>query len=536
MTNKEIADNINMLAKLMELHGENPFKIKTYANAYLSLRKIASPLEDLSANDLEKLPNIGKSVSSKIQELINTGSISELKSLKEKTPEGIIELLQIKGLGPKKVDVLWKSLGIESVGELLYACQENRLIELRGFGQKTQENLIKLLNYHLESKGKWLLGHCYDQAIELEALLKNRNPELEISLVGGLKMWNQVVDGIDLLASEAPHLDGIKNLELDENGEYRYENIPLRIQMCTKKEYPFYKFKNTCEDDFFDQLNMTLHWKNEEEIFQFNQLYFIPTERRYGIDVIQEYRNGETDLIDFGDIKGVIHTHSTYSDGINTIEEMAIKARDEGYSYIAITDHSKSATYANGLSIERVEMQWREIDTLNQKLDGIKILKSIESDILNDGHLDYDNDILNGFDFVIASIHSNLKMDEEKATARLIAAIEQPFTHILGHPTGRLLLSREGYPIDHKKIIDACAANNVSIEINASPYRLDIDYRWLQYCMEKNVKISINPDAHSTEAINYIKWGIMTARKGGLKREFCLNYNAVDEFLKILNK
>ena len=241
-------------------------------------------------------------------------------------------------------------------------------------------------------------------------------------------------------------------------------------------------------------------------------------------------------MINLGDIKGVIHTHTTWSDGLHSTREMAKMAQHLGYQYIGISDHSKAAFYANGLKEDRVQAQWDEIDALNGEFFNFKILKSIECDILNDGALDYSDDILRGFDFVIASVHSVLKMNEEKATARLIKAVENPFVSILGHPTGRLLLSREGYPIDHKKVIDACAANKVAIEMNASPYRLDLDWTWIPYAREKGVLISVNPDAHTCEGIKDIRYGVLAARKGRLDTEGCLNARDLDGFLDSMKK
>ncbi|MEL6720569.1 MAG: PHP domain-containing protein, partial [Bacteroidota bacterium] len=241
-------------------------------------------------------------------------------------------------------------------------------------------------------------------------------------------------------------------------------------------------------------------------------------------------------LIQDQDIKGVLHVHTTASDGAHTLADMCAYAQSLGYEYIGITDHSKSAFYASGLKIDELEEQWNVIDELNSKLAPFKIFKGIESDILNDGRLDYEEEILKQFDFIIASVHSNLKMDEAKATQRLITAIENPYTTILGHPTGRLLLSRKGYPIQHKKVIDACAANNVHIELNANPYRLDLDWTWIPYALNKGVKIAINPDAHSKEGIHDIHFGVEVARKGGLTKEDCLNALTLSDFEQILAK
>jgi DNA polymerase (family 10) len=237
-------------------------------------------------------------------------------------------------------------------------------------------------------------------------------------------------------------------------------------------------------------------------------------------------------IVQPSDINGIVHNHSTWSDGIHTLEEMSLHVRDEGYAYFAICDHSQSAFYANGLQPERVLQQMEEIDTLNRKLAPFRIFKGIESDILNDGSLDYTDDMLAMFDLVVASIHSNLRMDEDKATTRLIKAIENPYTRILGHPTSRLLLARPGYPIDYKKVIDACAANGVVMELNANPQRMDIDYHWLPYCQEKGVMVAINPDAHSRGQVGYVKYGVSTARKGMLKKANCLNTKSLAEFEK----
>jgi len=270
---------------------------------------------------------------------------------------------------------------------------------------------------------------------------------------------------------------------------------------------------------------------SEQEIYRSLGLAYIEPELREGLDEIElAKQNTLPTLITFEDIKGTLHNHSIYSDGVHTLAEMARYCKENlNLEYLGICDHSRTAVYANGLSIERLEEQWTEIDRLNQQMAPFKIFKGIESDILSDGSLDYPDGILAKFDFVVASIHSNLKMDEERATTRLIKAIENPHTTILGHPTGRLLLSRAGYPIDYKKIIDACAANKVVIEINANPLRLDLDWRWHRYALEKGVLLSINPDAHRTEGLLDMHYGVYVARKGGLSKEKCLNAFSLSE-------
>jgi DNA polymerase (family 10) len=286
----------------------------------------------------------------------------------------------------------------------------------------------------------------------------------------------------------------------------------------------------------FDSLD-SKEFFDDEEIYQALNLQYIEPELREGLnEVVFAQQHKIPKLIELEDLKGVLHNHTTYSDGVHTLSEMASYCKDLGYEYLGICDHSKSAFYAQGLSIEKVVEQQKEIDKLNLTFSNFTVLKGIESDILNDGSLDYPEEILKTFDFIVASVHSNLKMTEEKATERLIKAIENPYTSILGHPTGRLLLARPGYPINHKKVIDACAANKVSVELNAHPYRLDIDWRWIWYCLQKNVKVSINPDAHHKDGFHDMYYGICVARKGMLSKEFCLNALPLSELVKEFKK
>ncbi len=293
-----------------------------------------------------------------------------------------------------------------------------------------------------------------------------------------------------------------------------------------KEHYGFLSYK----------IDVAVKYTSEKAIYEAAGFPFIAPELR---DNKLEWKLAENnqlnDLIELKDIKGVVHSHSKYSDGANTLKELATYCKEQGFEYLVISDHSKSAFYANGMKEENIIAQHAEIEELNKQLFPFKIFKSVESDILYDGQLDYTDDVLKTFDLVIASVHSQLKMTEEKAMQRLIKAIENPYTNILGHMTGRLLLSREGYPVDHKKIIDACAANDVCIELNANPYRLDIDYSWIGYCQEKNVLISVNPDAHNLRGVHDIKYGVIAARKGGLLKENTLNSLTKDNFERRIN-
>jgi len=548
MTNKAIAKLFDELAKLMELHGENSFKIRSYQNANITIRKLEDPLAELSDDQIIAIPGVGKAIAEKIREAINTGTFPTLEKFREITPNGVIDLLKIDGLGPKKVDALWKDLEIESPGELLYACNENRLVVLKGFGEKTQTEIKKKTEYYLASKNKFLYKNA---AIELDEFISNiqqKQPELNFQVVGEMRRKLPVVNSIELLVVGENANSFLTKyadilLEAVENEHYikgkSTNGYPIIIYFCATNELGSKLFKYTGPLDYINQFverNKNISFKeidDENQIFVKSNTPFLNPVLRDGILNNESWwQNPPNDLIEVEHIKGIVHNHSTYSDGIHTLKEMADYVRSSGFEYFVITDHSKSAFYANGLKEDMLLQQIEEIKKLNETYTNFKIFSGIESDILWDGQLDYADEILNQLDVVVASVHSILKMDIDKATERLIKAIEHPATRVLGHPTGRLLLSREGYPINHKKVIDACAANNVVIEVNANPLRLDIDWQWIPYCTEKGVKISINPDAHNKMSIHDIKYGVFAAQKGGLTKSNCLNTKNLQEFSK----
>lgn len=543
MNNKEIARAFSNLADLMELHNQNPFKVRSYANAYISLRKIENPLADMEESDIASVKGVGNSVAKKVKELLETGKMEALESLKEITPVGIQQILSIRGIGPKKVKQVWKELGAESPGELLYACYENRLVELNGFGFKTQENYKEKIEYFLDSQEKSLFASIEDDVIELHEFFKEHFPGQKCHWVGELARKVPVITHSEFILEKPvtrgkiEELSGIEVLSWEEShAEIRYkEKVKLKIHFYESDVYEFNRFKLTGDAAFIkswaSKFEEASKVDSQDQIFTSVGLPVIPPEIMEGertFDLIM--KNGVPNLIDLPDIKGILHNHSTYSDGLHSLKDMSDYVRDRGFAYFGICDHSQSAFYANGMKPDRVLEQFSEIDKLNAEMSPFKVFKGIESDILNDGSLDYEDEILEQFDFVVASVHSNLRMDEQKATSRLITAVENPYTRILGHPTSRLLLSREGYPIDYRKVIDACSANGVVIELNANPLRLDLDYKWIPYAMEKNVQIAINPDAHSKEAIHLVRFGVLAARKGWLSTEMCLNTLSVDEF------
>ncbi|MDN3588897.1 helix-hairpin-helix domain-containing protein [Pedobacter aquatilis] len=548
MENKTIARTLRLLSQLMELHEENPFKIKSIANAYFKVDKLPFALKDTPIEEIDKIDGIGKGLASKIIELLQTGELKELTDILQQTPEGIIEMLGIKGIGPKKILIIWRDLNIESIGELYYACNENRLIEAKGFGLKTQEEIKKAIEFKLAANGRFLFAQVESFADsildELSRWLIGVDHHASIAFAGQYRRACEIIDeleivicteDIDRVIFELPNFEKL-SLIAGEEAFITTTEAGLRIKIIVVEKADFYLewFKLTGNAEHVQKVLALASdgpFVNEQEIYSKAGLAFIEPELREDFDEIELAKvNQLPTLIKYDDLKGSLHNHSTWSDGVHTLEQMAVYCKDMlNLQYLGICDHSKTAVYAKGLNEQRVFGQHREIDELNKKLAPFKIFKGIESDILSDGSLDYADEILKTFDFVVASVHSNLRMDEAKATARLLKAIENPYTTILGHPTGRLLLSRAGYPIDYKKIIDACAANNVVIEINANPLRLDLDWRWHRYALEKGVLLSINPDAHRTEGFHDMKYGILVARKGGLSAEKCLNAFSLEE-------
>ena len=531
--NSFIADQFSLLAKLMDIHCENSFKAKAYSSAAFTIDKLPQQLSEISLNKLSSIKGIGDSAAKKVNEIFERGEIVALTELISKTPQGIMQMLNIKGIGPKKIAVIWKEMGIESIGELLYACNENRLTLYKGFGEKTQKSLQESIEYLLNNIGSYLYAQIETFALKLDDDLKKQFKLNQFLLTGDFKRHLETIDKIEW-GTDAPEA-ALQTYLLEHNfvtekidneiSVYKgtEENILLHFYHTELKQLYHKQFITSCSEEFLSAWNAKFSFDNlndytsEEEIFERTKVQYIPVFLRESATIINKgIDNSLPDVIQPKDITAIIHSHSKWSDGNNTLEEMASAAIAKGLQYLVISDHSKTAFYANGLTEERLKAQHAEIKELNEKLKPFKFFKSIESDILNDGNLDYSDEVLNSFDIVIASIHSNLKMSEEKAMMRLLNAIKNPFTSIIGHCTGRLLLSRAGYPVNHTKIIDACAEYNVVIELNAHPRRLDMDWRHLHYCIEKNVLISIDPDAHSIGAFNDVKYGVLAAQKAGI--------------------
>ncbi|SNX53978.1 DNA polymerase/3'-5' exonuclease PolX [Thermoanaerobacterium sp. RBIITD] len=567
MDKKIIVDILNEIGLLLELKGENPFKSRAYYNAARTIEVLDEDIETLVKEDrLKDVKGIGDALNKKLTELINTGKLQYYENLKESIPKGLIEMLKIPGLGPKKIKALYDKLKITTIGELEYACIENRLVELPGFGEKTQKKILDGIQFIKQFSGQHLFVEAYDDAIKLKQYLLDSGLVIRCEIAGSLRRKKEIVKDIDILAtSDNPgKLMDIFALYEDvrdiiAKGETKTSitlksgiNVDLRVVSDSEYPYALHHFTGSKEHNtamrhrarkmgikmneyglFYGE--KLIKCNNEKEIFEKLNLSYIPPELRENMGEIEAAENGLIPLlIEENDIKGIFHVHTTYSDGANLLKEVVDAARKLGYKYIGITDHSKSAFYASGLKGEDVIRQSDEIDELNNIYDDIVILKGIESDILPDGSLDYDEDILKKFDFVIASVHSHFKMTKDDMTERLIKAIKNKYTKILGHPTGRLLLARDSYELDLYRIIDTAAEYGKIIEINASPYRLDLDWRYIKYAKDKGVKFAICPDAHSIDGLHNVFFGIGIARKGWLEAKDVINTYEVEELNEIL--
>lgn len=559
MTNKEIARILRETAALIELTGGNPYRARAFSRAARTLRGLeASAAERLEAGTLTELDGIGTGLAADIGELVTRGSLPLRDELLNAVPPGLLDVLRVKGLGTKKVRTLWKSLDVTSLEELEEAALSGRVAELDGFGPKTQQKIIDNVQLLRQYDAQFRFAEAYTEVQPLLKRLRSLQAVAHADFTGALRRKLETVRRAELivagtdaepiaaalsdyLTDDTPRPEG-DALVFDGRGS---DGLPLRVWLVPPERFGTMQWTLTGAEAhnqaFESMVGSPGVYADEQDLFSDAGLPFIAPELREGRGELDAAADGALpDLITTDDLQGTLHNHSTYSDGVHSLRTMAEAARAMGLSYFGICDHSQSLTIANGLPPERVREQQEEIRALNDTFAAdngppFRIFSGIESDILNDGSLDYEDEVLASFDFVVASIHSGFNMTEAEATERLIRAIENPHTTILGHPTGRLLLVREGYPIDHERIIDACAANEVVIELNANPYRLDVDWRWVRRATERGVLISINPDAHATDELQNVRWGIAVARKGWLTPEHCLNAKSLDEFMSWLN-
>jgi DNA polymerase (family 10) len=624
--NKEkIAEIFEKISELLEIKGDNIFKIRAYLNASRIISQFPGNIEDaVLKGALSKIPGIGKDISSKIEELIKTGRLVYYEELKKSVPEGIFELLKLRGLGPKKTKILYEKLGIKNIADLKTAIEDNKLLYLDGFGEKTVSNLIESIKEYNSFKERYLYPEAQLEAGLIVSYLLEAGGSLisNIEIAGSLRRRLETVGDIDIVAAsksteykniaaeyvhdKADTAAAIRPNKRKNTADYNYnynnndidsaadvssknfttvssaiaevflkydkiahiessgdtkisivlENgmrVDLRLVPPEDYIYALHHFtgsklhneelrsrekKNGYKINEYG-IYKTEHNKiivaDENEFYNVFNMQFIPPELREGTGEIEEaLKHGIPELINIKDIRGVFHVHTSYTDGKESLEEMVKTALEHGYEYIGITDHSVSAYYAHGLSADELNSEIEYIDRLNKQYEGkIRILKGIESDILENGNLDYEDETLAKLDFVIASVHSRFNMHKEDMTARIIKAIKNPYTTMLGHLTGRLLLERKAYEVDISAVIDALSEYKTIVELNANPKRLDIDWRYIKEAVSKSVMLSINPDAHNKEGFDVIENGVNAARKGWTTKNDVLNTYSIDE---VLNK
>ncbi|MFN3194449.1 MAG: DNA polymerase/3'-5' exonuclease PolX [Chlorobiota bacterium] len=562
----EITKILKEVAELLELKGENHFKTRAYTNAANLISEERIDIEKhVKEGTLREIDGIGKALQEKLTDFVENGTMQYHQNLLKEIPSEMVTLSKIKGVGPRKARKLVEQHNVDSVATLKEMAENGELEKIKGFGAKSVQQILNSIEEAASYEGKFRLDTAYNAATDIMELLKESDSIKKASYAGELRRWLEVIEKLDFVVVLNDIDKLVEILSIDFKPEvkndkisftYGHKALPVVLHIADEDNFGLIAHDLSCSPSYlaaFESLrdnafkikenylyngDEKLSIPNEEELYKQMALQYVEPETREEPQALQFANTNELPkLIEESDMKGMLHCHSKWSDGLNTIEEMALEAKALGYSYFAITDHSQTAVYANGLSPERVLAQHREIDELNQKDLGIRILKGIESDILNDGSLDYDEEILEKFDLVVASIHSNFTMSKKDMTDRVIRAVMSPYTTILGHPTGRLLLRRKEYQIDQKAVIDAAAEHKTVIEINANPHRLDLDWRLLGYAKHKGVKIAINPDAHNLRGLQHVKYGVRMARKGWLTHSDIVNTYSYNKFkMTVLSK
>lgn len=575
MDNAEVAAVLNEIGTLLEIQGENPFKCRAYYNAARTLETLSEDITRLvTEKRLGEVAGIGEALQAKITTLVTTSHLPYLDELKASIPAGLPDLLKIPGLGPKKVKAFHLELKISSLDELEAACKDGRVAGLKGFGEKTAKNILDGITQVKSFQGQHLYADVIDRAEEIAGLIRTHMDVIRVSVAGSLRRCKEVIKDIDILASAKDStdlmdafctMDGVTkvlnhgttkssvllegglqcDLRVVQDSQYPYalhhftgskeHNVAMRQLAISKgmKMSEWGLFRRSAETTEGD--GELIPCDDEADIFRELGLQYIPPELRENLGEIEaaaEHRLPR--LVEWGQLHGCFHNHTTETDGRSTFEEMAHCAEDLGFEYFGIADHSKSSTWVNGLSVDRLLRQVEMIRKYNQEDHGCHIFAGVECDILKDGTLDYPDDILSQLDYVVASVHSVMEMTEEEMTRRIIRAIGNPYVTMLGHMTGRLLLKREAYPVNVPQVIDAAAATGTWIELNANPLRFDMDWRHWKSAKEKGVKCVINPDAHHYSQIGYVRLGANIARKGWLEKRDVINTQKLSDVKKAL--
>jgi DNA polymerase (family 10) len=578
MKNDDIASILEEIGMLLELKGENPFKVRAYENAARAIQALTEPVERLLIEKrLSAVKGIGESIQKKIEELVTTGRLAYYEELKSSIPPGLVEMLNIPGLGPKKVKALYEKLGVDSIDKLEAVCTSGKVANLDGFGEKTQIKILQGIAFRRQYASKHLLIAAQAVAHPIYSKLKQHPDVIQCSLAGSVRRWKEIIGDIDfLVSSKKPlkviefftKLDSVQNIIA--RGETKAAvilqgGIQADLRVITESEYPFALayFTGSKEHNIVMRqraidrglrLNeyglfksteetrdpaLLLPCSSEEDIYSKLGLCYIPPELREDRGEFDAAEKGKIpELIDEKALKGSLHNHSNWSDGADDLMSIAMHMAKLGLQYWAITDHSKSSPQANGLDSDKLKKQFIEIKLINEKLKAkgfeFELLTGVEVDILPGGKLDIEDEVLAMADVVVASLHSGFSQDEKEITNRIISAVKNPFVHILGHPTGRLLLEREPYKVDIKAVIDACSETGTWIELNAHPSRLDLDWRYWSYAKSKGVKCVINCDAHNLNHVEFLRLGAGIARKGWLTAADVINTQPLSKLKKLL--
>ncbi len=560
MDKETVVQALKEIGNLLEIQGANVFRVNAHHNAARALEMFDGDFEEtVRTGTLQSIKGIGKGIAEKIVQLVSTGRIDELEELRATTPSGLLDMLKIPGFGPKKAKVVFEQLGISSVGDLEAASQAGRIGALKGFGAKTEQNILAGIEQIKKHAGRYRADEARALAEPLLAFLETQKAVRRCCTAGSVRRWKETVKDVDLLVSttkpetvmeafvQRPEVESVIARGSTKSSVRLRGGIQADLRCVSDKQYPFalLYFTGSKEHNtslrhrarqkglklneyglFPEGKDASLPCKTEEDIFKALDLQYIPPEMREDAGEIEAAESGEIPaLVELKNIKTILHMHTVASDGKVTLEQYAQWASERGLEALGIADHSRSAAYAGGLSSEEVRKQHEQIDTLNEewKSKKVRLLKGIESDILADGSLDYEDDLLARFDFIVASVHSRFKMSRDDMTRRICRAIENPYTTFLGHPTGRLLLMREPYALDINEVIECAVRNRVAIEINADPHRLDLDWRHVRGAAAKGALFLIGPDAHELAGLDNVRYGIGVARKGWLEARHVVN-------------
>ena len=557
MDRKEVAAALREIGLLLELSGENPFRCRAYERAARSIENAEEEVGKLVAESrLTDLDGVGKKIAEKVATLVGTGGLPYLENLRSKLPSGLLDMVRIPGMGPKKAMVVHKELGVATLHELSEAARSGQLQKLKGFGRRTEENIIVGLELLQRSAGRYLFSEAHAAAGELFERVRSHPDCIKASVAGSLRRKRETVKDIDIVCA-ARKVEGIAEAFVSSPGVERVtargatktsvimrSGIACDLRLVKEEEYPFALHHFTGSKDHNVAMRTRaqkslgikmneyglfrgderLACATEVEVFRALGLKFIPPELRENLGEIEAAEKGELPaLVEDSDVKGSVHVHSSYSDGLDAIERLCEAAKELGHSYLGVCDHSVSAGYAGGLKPEELKRQHKEIDALNRRLAPFHALKGIECDILADGSLDYPEEVLATFDFVVASIHSRFKMEPDEMTERLLRAVRNPYTTVLGHPSGRLLLQRNGYAFDEERVLRACAETGTAVEMNANPNRLDLDWRLARRAKNLGVKLCIASDAHGAASLADYRYGAGIARKGWIEKKDIIN-------------